>query len=204
MADLHAHVAGGVLALEGIQLTVLQGCESGRLVAVETHADLARSQFGKGADAGLDVCQGVAVAEVAVRGERGGVESGHEDVARGRLRIGDDAVGTLDQPRPEAALQKRLADLPGVQLGGVLDAEVDGFTLAVRLDEDGEQFALVSSDDLLDRTAHRRAKEDVSVLFVCHDGGAAEHGVAFLDQKSGETTLAVSRLDCNDARRYRL
>ena len=204
VADLHADVAGGVLALEGVQLTVLQGCERGRLVAVETHADLARSQLGQGADTGLDVCQGVAEAVVAVCGEGGGVESGYEDVARGCGGVGDDAVGALDQPRPEAALEEGLADLPGVQFGGVLDAEIDGFPLAVRLDEDGEQFALVSSDDLLDRTAHRRAKEDVSVLFVCHDGGAAEHGVAFLDQKSGEKTLEVSRLDRNDARRYRL
>ena len=203
MADLHADVAGRVLALEDVDLTLLEGSEGGSAV-VHGDVHLAVRELGQGADAGLGGRQFAAEAEFGVRGERSGVERGHENVARTDLRVGDDAVGALDQPGPETALEECLADLPGVQFGCVPDSEVGALPLAVRLDQDGEQFALLSSDDLLDGAADRRGQEDVSVLFVCRDGGAAEHGVTFLDEKSRQETLEVRRLDGHDARRYRL
>ena len=78
------------------------------------------------------------------------------------------------------------------------------FPLAVRFNQDGQQLAFLATDDLLDRTAHRRGQEDVCVLFVCNDGGAAEHGIPLLDEQSRKETLEVRRLDGHNARRYRL
>ena len=205
VADLHAHVAGGVRTAEGVQLAVLQARESGGgFVAVKADVDLAVRQFGEGADARLGGGQLAAEAESGVRGQRRGAEGGDEDVARTDLGVGEDAVRALDQPGPQAALEKRLAHLRGVQLACVLSSEVDALPLAVRFDQDGQQLAFLATDNLLDRTAHGGGQEDVGVLFVCSDGGTAEHGIAFLDQQSREETLEVRRLDGHNARRNRL
>ena len=166
--------------------------------------DLAGSEFGQGAHAGLGGLELAAEAESGVRGERGGAEGRHEDVARLCGGIGEDAVRTLDQPGPEAAREEGFPDLLAVELGNILDTEIYALLLHVGLHEDGEQLALFASDDLPDRAADGRGQEDVSVLFVRHDGGAAEHAVALLDQKSGKETFEISGLYCYDARRYRL
>ena len=205
MADLHADVAGRMRALEGVQLRALERGERGVLpVAVDGHVDRPVSEFGEGVDAGLGGPELFAEAESGIRCEGRGAESGDEDVARLRGGIGDDAVRALDQPGPQAALQERLADLSGIQCGNVPDAEVDALLLRIGLDEDGEQLALLAPDDLPDRAADGRGQENVSVLLVRQDGGATEHAVSFLDQKPGEETFEVSRLDCHDARGYRL
>ena len=192
-------------AAEGVQFAVLQAREGrGFGVAVQADVDFAVRQLGEGADARLGGFQLAAEAESGVRGQRSGAEGGDEDVARTLLGIGEDAVRALDQPGPQAALEKRLAHLRGVQLACVLSSEVDALPLAVRFDQDGQQLAFLATDNLLDRTAHGGGQEDVGVLFVCSDGGTAEHGIAFLDQQSREETLEVRRLDGHNARRNRL
>ena len=205
MADLHADIARRMLAREAVQLGPADAGE-GRigLRRVKPEVDLAVRELGEGVHAGLGGLELAFEAEMAVRSERRGAESGDEDVARADVRIGDDAVRPLDQERPQAALEQGLPDLSGVHRSDFPDAEIDmGLTVA-GFDEDGEELALVAPHDRLDRAADRGGQEDVGVLLVRHDGGAAEHGIAFLDQQSGQEALDVRGLDGYDARRDRL
>ena len=205
MADLHADVARRVLAAEAVQFASRQRGERGfGSVGGDADVHLTVGEFGEGVHTGLGGCRVLAEAERSVRGERGGAECGDEDVAGPDGRIGDDSIGTLDKPGPEATPEQRVANLRVVQPGGLSDAEVHALPLAVGFDEHAEQLALLAPDDLPDRAADRRGEEDVGVLLVRHDGGAAEHGIAFLHEKSRKESLEDGRFDRHDARCCRL
>ena len=164
----------------------------------------AGGQLAEDVDAGLDVGNVGGQRVIIIRGERGGVEGGDEQGFRGQLRIGDDAVGALDEGNPEAALEEQVPDLGALERGDLLRTEIDGFLFAVGLHEDGEQFALLAADDLLHGAADRRGEQDPGAGFVCHDGRAREDAVTFFHEQPGQEPLEVRGLDGDDIRSHRL
>jgi len=205
VAYLHPDIACRVLPLETVQLDSVEPGEFAVLLRC-VNGDMYSSlgQFAEGVYSGLDGLEVTGVTEFRVSSQRSGVERGDEDSLRLGGRVGYDTVRTLDEPRPEAALQDGFASGGGVQRRDVLHSEVDAPGLAVSLDEDCEQFALVSPDEFLDLSAYRRGEEDVRVLLVSDDRRTTEHRIPLLDQKPWKKTLEVGRADRHNARSNRL
>ena len=100
VADLDAHVAGGMPAAHHMGDGVLHLVERRAGIDGLVHADVhpAVGQFAEGVHPGLEVGEPVAEGELGVGRERGGAERGDEDGLGLQVRIGLDAVGTLDEP----------------------------------------------------------------------------------------------------------
>ena len=204
VADLHAHVAGGMLAAHGVDDCVLHLVERAAVPDGLVHGemDAAFGEEGKGVHGGLDVGEPVSEREFGVGGKRSGAEGRNENGFRLQGGIRHDAVRTLDQRTPKAGFQQ---EIPGVVGGdGGLRAKVDILLGVIDLDEDGEQLALLSADDLRHGAADRRGDEDGGILLVGENGGTGEDAVAFLHEEPREEALEVGRLHGYDARFYRL
>ena len=156
VADLDTDVAGGVFARNLIEGDAFQFVErgAGGLVAIDADVDTAFGQFTESDETGLDGGHLASEDEVGIGSKRGGVESRHENGLRLQGRIGDDAVGTLDEGRPQAAGEDGLAHLVGAQCLHILHAEVHILPLLVRFHDHGKQFSLFAPDNSLNRTAH--------------------------------------------------
>ena len=122
----------------------------------------------------------------------GGAERGDEDGLGLQVRIGLDAVGTLDEGVPKAGFQEEVLD--GVRIGGDLRAEVRVGLLGVGLHQDGQELSLLTPDDAAHRTADRRGDEDPGILLVGHDRGTGENTVALLHEESRKEPFEISGL----------
>ena len=204
MADLDAHVAGGMLAAHGVDDRILHLMERAAVPDGLVHGDMDASvrELAEGVHAGLDVGEAVAEGELGVGRERGGAEGGDEDGLRAQVGIGLDTVGTLDEGVPEAGVEEKF--LHRFRVGGDFRPEVDVLLGGVGLDEDGEQLPFVTPDDALHRAADGRGDEDPGLLLVGEDGGTGEDAVAFLHEESRKKALEISRFDGDDARFDRL
>ena len=204
VTDLHAHIAGGMLAAHGMDDGVLHLVERAAVPDRLVHGDMDTSvgQLAEGVHTGLDVGEAVAEGEFGVGRERGGAEGGDENGLRAQVGIGLDAVGTLDDRAPEAGLEEKLFHL--LRIGGDLRAEVDVLLGVVGLDEDGEQLPLLTPDDAGHGAADGRRDEDPGLLLVGEDGGTGEDAVTFLHEESRKESLEISGFDGDDARFDRL
>ena len=202
MADLDANVARRVLAAEAVEFHSLKLAERG-FVGVHADVDASFGEFRKRGRAGLQRGFFTGEDEVRVGGEGRGREAGDKDGLRPGRRVREDPVRALDQRRPEAAREERLPDFLRGEFLRVQNAEIDGSLRRVGLDQDREQFPLVTADDRLHRTAHGRGQEDVRVLLVRQDGGAGKHGVTLADQEPRKEALEVGGLDGDNVRSHR-
>ena len=176
VADLDAHVAGGMLAAHGVDDRILHLVERAAVPDGLVHGEMDASvgQLAEGVHAGLDVGEAVAEGELGVGRERGGAEGGDEDGLRTQVGIRLDAVGTLDEGVPEAGLEEEL--LHRFRIGRDFRPEIDVLLGGVGFDEDGEQLALVAPDDALHRAADGRGDEDLGLLLVGRRGRGNRRG----------------------------
>ena len=163
MADLHAYVSCGALALEEMLGRLkFRKRRIGIGLRVETYVHL--GDLREGVDTGLDCGDFILECEVCVCSARGAVESGHEDGFRGEGGVGQDAVGALDKPGPQSAREK--GRLHGVRIGGLLRVESRILLFGIGLDQYCEKFSLLAPDNRFHGSAGRGGDEDVRVVLV--------------------------------------
>ena len=203
MAYLHAHVACGMPAFKDMENDALELGERGdrAVCRVEAYVDAAFGEEVQGVGAGLDVRHAVAERELRAGREGSGVEGGYEDGPGLHRRVGDDAVRPLEDERPEAAFEDGSFHRCGIEFPGVLRAEFEILLPDVRLDEYGEELALFPAHNLPDCSADRRRDENLRILLVGQDRGAAEDGIALLDEQTRDQSREVCRADCYYVRR---
>ena len=191
MVDLHADVAHGMFAREGVQLDALERRHPSLGLGAHRQVHLARREAAHHLDAGLEVLLLVAEHEVVIRGQRRGGEAGDEDRLRRVVRVGDDAVGSLHDHRPEARTQQQFDDLFARS-----GAEVDLAELLVALPAVGghrhrEHLALLAAIDRRHRAADGRREEDPLVVLVEEQRRTGLHLIAHLNQQLGCHALEI-------------
>lgn len=191
VVDLHADVAHGVLAGERVQLDALQLGHAALGLGAHREVHLARREPAHQLDAGLQVPLLVAEDEVVVRSERRGVEGGDEDGLRRVVRVGDDAVGSLHDHRPEARTQQQFDDLLARSLLQVGLLELLVALNGVGGHRHGEHLALLSAVDGGHLAADGRREEDALVVLVEEQRRSGLHLISHLNQQLGRHTLEI-------------
>ena len=124
------------------------------------------SYLGEGVDTGLDGSDFACEGKVGIGRTGGAVESRDEDGFGGRGGVGEDAVGALDEPGPEATGEQGALHILGRESRDALGAEVCILLVWIGLDQYSEKFSLLAPDYLFHGAAHGGSDEDVRVFLV--------------------------------------
>ncbi len=191
VVDLHADVADGMLAGEGVHLGTSERRHLPFGLGAHREVHLAGREFTHHVDTRLKVLLLGFQDVVVVRGQRRRVERGDEDRFRRVVGIGDDAVGPLHDHRPEARPKQQFDDLLArsrFQIGLcellVLLRGVGGYRHA-------ENLALLTAIDGGHRAADGRREEDALVGLVEEQRRTGFHLIALLNQQLGSHALEI-------------
>lgn len=193
VVDLHADVADGVLAREGMRLGALERSHLPLGLGAHRKMHLARSEFAHYVDTGLEVLLLGAQDVVVVRSQRRGIEGGDEDRFRRVVRVGDNAVGSLHDHGPETRLEQQLDNLLA---GSLLQIGLRELLVALYgggRHGHGENLALLAAVDGRNRTADGRREEDALAVLVEEQRRTGFHLIAHLNQQLGSHALEIKR-----------
>ena len=132
--------------------------------------------------------------DVDPRGQRLGVDGGHEDGARPRSRIGDAPERPLPNRRPQARLDQQLAHVVAAEPGGISarergkpdrDAAAALLLVPAEGDDDGPEAAALPAVDRLDGAGGRRREPDAGPLLVLEQQLAPADVVTLRDVHGG-------------------
>ena len=188
VVDLHPYVAGGVGTVEYDRFAVLD--LDGRPFG-NTHIDLARGEPSQRLQPRFEVAHLVFQHKGIVGGQRGRVECRHEDVARSRVGVGDNVVGTLLDKCKRARLQQQRLQVACLHRVGRYFTELDGLLCGVGLDGDLHHlapFAALYGNYL---AAYGRSDHYIGERLVVHDWRTGQNLVARFDVDLGSQSRKI-------------
>lgn len=191
VVDLHADVAHGVLAREGMRLDALQRSHGAFGSGAHREVHLARREPAQQVDTRLQVLLLGLQHEVVVRGQRRGVERRDEDRLRRVVGRGDDAVGALNNHRPETRMQQQLDDLLARRLLKIGLRELLVALHGVGRDRHGENPAFLAAVYGRHLAADGRREENALVVLVEEQRRTGLHLITHLNQQLGSHALEI-------------
>ncbi len=199
--DLHTHVAHGVLALESVHLDALHRRHLALGLGAHRKVHLAVGELAQHFETLLQVGLLAFQREVHVGGQGGRIERRHENRLGSVVGIGDDAVRTLLNHRPQTRFEQHLDNLRTIRLAQIELRELLVLLLGVGSHRDVENLALLTAIHGRHGTADRRSEKHAAVVLIEEQRRTDLYLVARLHQQLGSHALEIQRRNGVLARR---
>ena len=168
MMNLHTHVPARMRAFKGMDLGIpaFQISLRSRLKAMDSDMDLPIGQLGQSIHAGLEVFFLPSDNHIHVRSQGSRIESRNENIPRPFSQLGYQIIGSLTYECPKPGLQQLLLNLLGRCRSRIQSPELLVLRLSISLDPDFLDDPARPDDNLADRAAHGRSKENPGIVLV--------------------------------------